>query len=254
VTPWPYGLDKFNIQARIIESDELDVLTKEKMPKMRSIVNNLSYRIIKKRPLPNPCVYREKALGFNPSVLNLPDDSCLIGYFASEKYFIDIRETILKDLEIKLPLKEECSKMLDIIREEESVCLHVRRGDYYSNASAKKVHAVDLSDYYRKAVEHLKKRVKDPHFFIFSDEPEWVRANLHLHGVSTIVDINKPSEPEQDLMLMRECKNFITANSTFSWWGAWLSRNNEKIVTAPRQWFLTHHDTKDLCPKEWIQL
>ncbi|MHC1709817.1 MAG: alpha-1,2-fucosyltransferase [Methanomassiliicoccales archaeon] len=253
-TPWPYGLDKFKIQARTIEGDELGPFLDRQMPGYKKTLNDLSYKVIKKRPLKNPCIYREKGLGFNPSVLDLPDDSCLIGYFPCEQYFMDIRKTLLTDLETKLPLKEECTRMIESIREKESVCLHIRRGDYYSNASARKVHAVDLTDYYPKAIDLIKDKVKDPHFFIFSDEPEWARANLHLHGESTIVDINTPSEPEQDLMVMRECKNFIIANSTFSWWGAWLSRNDDKIVTTPRQWFLVDLDTKDLCPKDWIRI
>lgn len=254
VTPWPYGLDKFNIDVKTIDSEELTTFLNERIPKVKRMVNEMSFKVIKKRPFRNPCVYRERGIGFDPAVLDLPDDSCLIGYFPCDRYFKDIRQTLLHDLEINRPLKSECVSMVEQIHKTNSVCLHVRRGDYYSNPSAKKVHAVDLSDYYSKAIELIKEKVNDPHFFIFSDEPEWVRSNFHLNGSSTVVDINKPNEPEQDLMLMKECENFINANSTFSWWGAWLSRNEEKMVITPRQWFLVDHEVKDLCPKEWIAL
>jgi len=205
-------------------------------------------------PFKRPCVYKEKGTGFEPEVLELADDHYLFGYFHCDRYFKDIREMVLHDLTVVRPLKKECVEMIDRIRSTKSVCIHVRRGDFYTNPSAKTVHAVDLTDYYTRSVQMMKGKVKDPHFYIFSDEPEWVRKNLDLGQNSTVVDINTVDEPEQDLRVMSECQNFIIANSSFSWWGAWLSSNEDKTVIAPRQWFLDDRGSQDLCPEEWIRI
>ena len=161
---------------------------------------------------------------------------------------------LLKDLRVRGPMNEANSDLAARIGEGASVCLHVRRGDYYSNPAARMVHAVDLTDYYRKAISLMKERVGDCHFFLFSDEPEWVKANLDLGDACTVVDVNTPLEPEQDLRLMSLCEHFIIANSTFSWWGAWLSRNPDKVVIAPERWFLDDRNIKDRCPKGWIRI
>ncbi len=254
LTNRPFLLDRLEIESRVIAPDELEEFLDAGMSSLRRTVNDASMKLLGRRPLPNPRVFRERDKNFEPGVLDLPDDRYLYGYYQSELYFQDIRDVLLKDLRVRGPMNDANSDLAAKIGEGASVCLHVRRGDYYSNPAARMVHAVDLTDYYRKAISLMKERVGDCHFFLFSDEPEWVKANFDLGDACTVVDVNTPLEPEQDLRLMSLCEHFIIANSTFSWWGAWLSQNPDKVVIAPERWFLDDRNIKDRCPKGWIRI
>ncbi|MBT9150861.1 MAG: O-antigen biosynthesis glycosyltransferase WbnK [candidate division WS2 bacterium] len=133
--------------------------------------------------------------------------------------------------------------------------LHIRRGDYVFNLHTNQFHGTCDLDYYFRCVEYLTTKVKNPHFFIFSDEPEWARNNLKLSYPTTLVDHNEADKNYEDLRLMSQCKYHIIANSTFSWWGAWLSQNPEKIVFAPKRWLKSDdYNPKDLMPDKWIKV
>ncbi len=186
--------------------------------------------------------------------MDLPDDRYLFGYFQSDRYFRDVRDTILEDLTVLEPMDEVNEDMAKKMEGSRSVCLHVRRGDYITNQDANRILGVDLTDYYHQAVRQMNERLGECHYFVFSDEPEWVRRNLDIGNDFTVVDINPPEKAEQDLRLMSLCSNFIIANSSFSWWGAWLSRSPDKIVMAPKRWFLDDRNVKDRCPEEWIRI
>jgi hypothetical protein len=143
-----------------------------------------------------------------------------------------------------------------------SVSLHVRRGDYAGNS----IFGSASQEYYKKGVDYIRQHVDNPHFFIFSDEIEWCRKNLSIDK-ATFIDWNKKDDSYKDLWLMSNCKNHVMANSTFSWWGAWLDNNPVKIVTAPKQWFkrnynndrtpmypARYYNSKDIIPSGWITL
>lgn len=155
---------------------------------------------------------------------------------------------------MKEPMNEANAEIARQIMQSDSVCLHVRRGDYLTNREANRILGVDLTDYYRRSVAFMKERRSDCRFFIFSDEPEWAREKLDLGGRSMVVDINPPERAEQDLRLMSMCRHFIIANSSFSWWGTWLSTNPEKTVIAPKQWFRDDRNVENRCPEEWLRL
>lgn len=177
----------------------------------------------------------------------------LEGWFTSEKYFKDIREELLKEFIFTIEANEKSKNLLSEIEKTSSVSLHVRRGDYLKNKNAKKWHGVKGNDYYRTAIEIMNTRIKNPVYFVFSDDIQWCKKNIITSKKIYFVDHNKYGA--EDLMLMCECKNNIITNSTFSWWGAWLNRNNKKIVIAPEAWLNDSSvDTSDVLPKEWIKI
>jgi len=133
-----------------------------------------------------------------------------------------------------------------------SVSIHFRRGDYVTNPLTSQHHGVCSNKYYQDAISLLKSKISQPHFFLFSDEPEWLKTNVSLQEPFRIID-NNPGYV--DLYLMSNCKHNIIANSSFSWWGAWLNNNPDKIVIAPHKWFNEPGiNTYDLIPETWIRL
>lgn len=254
ITPRPYMLDRYRSVGKVISQEELDEFINEDMPAYKLQMNRTSERITGHKIFKNPRMFIEKDKNFEPAVLDLPDDRYLYGYFQSHRYFRDVRETILEDLTVREPMDLANHEMAGKIRESSSVCLHVRRGDYITNKDANRILGVDLTDYYQRAVKQLNERLDNCHYFIFSDDPDWVRRNLDIGKEFTVVDINSPERAEQDLRLMSLCKHFIIANSSFSWWGAWLSRNQDKTVIAPKRWFLDDRNVKDRCPEEWMRI
>jgi hypothetical protein len=193
---------------------------------------------------------RERSFSFDPRVLSAPDGTVLNGYWQSEAYFSDIRAQILDDFQFIDPPDSANEDMASCIRESTAVSLHVRRGDYVTNQR----HGTKPIDYYASALGMMSARVCEPHFFVFSDDPSWCKQNLHIDYPTIYVDHNNADTGYKDLGLMSQCQHHIIANSSFSWWGAWLNRNPDKIVVAPEQWFADPSiDTDDLYPADWIK-
>lgn len=189
---------------------------------------------------------------FDPGVLEVRGNLYLDGYWQSEKYFKDVEDIIRKEFTVKYPPDEINARVARHISGVESVCLHVRRGDYVSDPATNEAHGVCPPEYYAAAVAALTKTVVDPHFFVFTDDPDWARDNLRLEHPITFVTHNGVARSYEDLRLMSLCHHFIVANSSFSWWGAWLSQYPAKRVFAPRAWFRTdRYDTRDLIPDSW---
>jgi hypothetical protein len=135
-----------------------------------------------------------------------------------------------------------------------AVSLHVRRGDYVSNPRTMATNGVCPLSYYDSAIRYICARVDAPHFFVFSDDMDWVRENLNIDHPCRYVDHNCSTESFNDMRLMSMCRHHIIANSSFSWWGAWLNPREDKIVIAPKKWFANSNDTKDLLPFGWATL
>ncbi|MFL9879114.1 alpha-1,2-fucosyltransferase [Herbaspirillum rhizosphaerae] len=201
-------------------------------------------------------VVTESAFTFDPAVLALPDGIYIDGYWQSEQYFADVIQTIRDDFRIATPPSPENQAWLKKIDSVLSVSLHVRRGDYVSNASASAVHGTCDLDYYRRSVSKLVEQAgKEIELFVFSDDPGWVAENLQLPHPTHFVRHNNADTNYEDLRLMSACRHHIIANSTFSWWGAWLDSRSDSIVVAPRQWFRGDKpDARDLVPERWIRL
>lgn len=174
----------------------------------------------------------------------------LDGYWQAERYFAPIETILREELVLREPPNDYNRRMLELIGAAESVCVHVRHGDNANQAAAQ--HGILPPDYYRKAVEDLVRAVPNPRFFVFSDDPEWARENVRPGGDTVYVDGNDDERNYEDLRLMGSCRHHITANSTFSWWGAWLGRRAGQRVYAPGRYFM-HLDVPngDYYPKSW---
>lgn len=170
--------------------------------------------------------------------------------YQSEKYFAPIKDTILEEFTLKTPLSDQAQNIANNIKlHDNPVSIHIRRGDYVNN----KNHPLCDLEYYYHAEHYIKSKINNPLFFIFSDDIEWVRKNLNI-GDSVFVSNPNITEIEE-LTLMSMCSHNIIANSTFSWWGAYLNQNNGKIVIAPKLW--TKHKSANelnILPESWIQM
>jgi len=245
-----YALDVFPIEQNIASDTEVNRFRKfqRKTGKFRFFWN-ICIADRKKYML-------EKQFHFDPSVFGIRDDAYIDGYWNSEKYFKNIRTTLLADFTVKNPLSGKNKDVAENILKTNAVSIHVRRGDYAHDPKTNHVWGTLGTDYYDKALNILSPKVTDPHFFVFSDEIEWAKTNLKLPPHTTYIDWNT-SEPHEDLRLMNLCKHHIIANSTFSWWGAWLAQNKEQIVIAPKKWFNNtkpNVKTHDVLPEGWIKI
>lgn len=193
--------------------------------------------------------------GYKPHFMALPDNTILRGCFFSFRYFEPIEHLIRQELTLKEPLSPQSKAVEEKIGATESVSLHIRRGDVVTNPEYRSWYeGIVTDDYYRNAVCYLRERLRDPHFFVFSDEIDWVKSHLKLPGNMTYVDHNGPDKGYEDLHLMSRCRHNVTAGfSSFSWWGAYLNRNPGKIVVRTRRMNalarLNHPD--DFYPADW---
>jgi len=200
-----------------------------------------------------PILYKKEShFHFDPEFLKLPDDIYLEGYWQSEKYFKDIENIIRREFTLRNEPDITNTHMAEKIFESNAISLHIRRGDYISNPVSFTHHGVCSLKYYHTAIDCMVKNISDPHFYIFSDDPLWVKQNLIVNYPHTYVTHNQDLQDSLDLWLMSMCKHHIIANSSFSWWGAWLSNNSKKIVIAPKKWVNNPElDIRDLIPGLW---
>ncbi len=199
--------------------------------------------------------YREPHFHFDTELSKQPLPLLIDGYWQSERYFCDAALTIRADLTPTTPLEPYNAATAAHIDEVEAVSVHVRRGDYVTNAQANAFHGTCSLDYYRAAVDFVGRRAGRPHLFVFSDDPNWTRDNLRSDLSTTYVTANPPDCGYRDMQLMSRCRHHIIANSSFSWWGAWLNPRPDKIVVAPAVWFAKPgKNTRDLLPTAWVRL
>jgi len=239
-----YELDIFNISATIASKSEIMLIRKSSRG-----INSRILRILSQHYF---CI-KQKDLYFDATIKGKKGDIYLDGYWQCENYFKNIRDIIVNDFIIKYNPDERNKSMLEKIDNSNSVCIHVRRGDYVYNKKTRKVHGTCSFEYYNNAVNIIGKKVRNPEFFIFSDDLQWTKANLKFEYPFIYVDINNTEKGYEDLRLMSRCKHFIIANSSFSWWAAWLSNNADKIICAPSRWF-NSVDEGDIVPKSWLRI
>lgn len=251
-----YELFKFNIIENFATEEEINSL-KQFIYKDKFIIRLLKQKIFNKQPkkIPAETYLLDSNVAFKPKYKKLPDNVYLEGLFQSEKFFSEIEEIIRKEFTLKYEIDEENQKIIEWMKKVNSVSLHIRRGDYITNSWANQEIGVCGPDYYKKAVEYIKSKVENPIFFVFSDDLEWVKNNINTDSNFVFVDTNNEQSGEKDLILMSECAHHICANSSFSWWGAWLGKNKNKIVIAPEKWFKGNFfDCKDLVPENWVKI
>jgi hypothetical protein len=179
----------------------------------------------------------------------------LIGYWQSPHYFCDVAVQVRQEIGTYGKFTDACVEILEKIKATDAICIHVRRGDYVTNKEASSFHGLCSNEYYKNGVNRVTQGLQAPHGFVFTDDPAWVRENLSIGIEFTLVDINSVDEPHLDLWLMSACKHFVIANSSLSWWGAWLSTSPNKKVIAPVRWFADSTiDTTDLIPADWSRI
>lgn len=199
--------------------------------------------------------YWEAHFQFDPGLDAQPLPLTIEGYWQSERYFADAADTIRAEFTPSAPLEPENAAIAAQIERVEAVSIHVRRGDYVSNATTAAVHGTCSLEYYRAAIDFVRERAGTPHLFVFSDDQDWTRGNLKSDLPTTYVSTNPPDRGFRDMQLMSRCRHHIIANSSFSWWGAWLNPRAEKTVVAPARWFASGTlDTRDLLPDRWVRL
>ncbi len=252
ITPRHYELDLFFLKhhEKITSSEKMSFLFHKIYPKIR-------HTIFGKKIANHYKLYEEKdAFNFDSNFLSLQDNTLLLGYFQSEKYFASFQDIVRKCFIFKKRLSGENAKVADKIKSSNAVSIHIRRGDYVSNKKSANTYASVSSEYYEKAIKRIREQIGNPVFFVFSDDPEEAKKIISFPG-TVYVDWNKGQESYIDMQLMSLCKHNIIANSSFSWWGAWLNENKEKLVIAPANWFRDenmNNQTQDLIPEKWIRM
>lgn len=198
---------------------------------------------------------KEKGFEYDQSFKSFPQNTYLEGFWQSEKYFSEIRSVLLKELVLKEKSGERINDVLHQILGSNAVSIHIRRGDYITNKNASEFHGNLSMEYYYEALSLIAKRIAHPKVFVFSDDIEWVKMNFNTRYECVFVDFNTAQTSVWDLYLMSACKHNIIANSSFSWWGAWLNQHQDKVVIGPKQWFASKSlNTQDLLPDDWIKL
>jgi hypothetical protein len=188
---------------------------------------------------------------YTPDFWRIGPNAYLSGYWQSERYFNTVTDLIRSEFQPNIEPRQQNREWLDRILRCNAVAMHVRRGDYVTSPIVNQVHGVLPPSYYASAFRKIAERETGLEFFVFTDDPSWARTSIRSDVPTHIIEGNVDA-PAEDLRLMSSCRHHIIANSSFSWWGAWLCRNSNKIVCAPRRWFAASaNDTRDLIPADW---
>jgi hypothetical protein len=248
-TPREYELGVFALDGRV-EKAVVDV------SEPRNRVEQVRARLRGLRG-DRPHVLRQQGTAFQAEVLDAPDGTHLIGFWGSERYFSDAADIVRADLAPAVALSDASAALAERIAAAPApVSLHVRRGDYLTNANAAGYHGVMGVDYYARAVELVTSRVGgEVQLFAFSDDPDWCAAELPALGHPlTVVRGNDGAAAIEDMLLMAACRHHVIANSTFSWWGAWLDGREGAVVVAPERWALDQDgDFSAIYAEGWLR-
>lgn len=251
-------LSNFNVPIKIAtEGDFFSIkITHTKNSNLFSRIKRKIFRIIESfKPLNKRKFIVEPYFAFCPEILKIRNSCYLSGVWQSEKYFKEIEDVIRKKFTLKNRPTQRTETWVRKVAECNSVSIHIRRGDYVDVQKTNQLHGTCSLEYYNQAVDLICKKVINPIFFIFSDDIDWVKVNLKINCPLFYVSDKKIPDYEE-LIIMTKCKHNIIANSSFSWWGAWLNDNPSKIIITPKQWFNepSSTSTSDLIPQEWVSL
>jgi hypothetical protein len=232
-TPRNFELDVFNIAytAKILPGE------------FGSIKDRLTLKYLTRK-------VNENGHKFDSNILSLKGNIYLNGYWQNEKYFNSVEDVIRKNFTLKPSALVNSEFLEKKISSVNSVSVHFRRGDYLTDPVASDFHGNLALEYYKKAIIKIGESVISPHFFIFSDDINWVKKNFVIEQEHTFV--SNDGNAAVDMHLMSMCEHNITANSSFSWWGAWLNTYPNKIVIAPKKWI--NHIQTEVIPDRWVQI
>lgn len=252
-TPRRYELDCYPLKSSIATPKDLENVEPDEFR------NNFFGKVRHKLRLgTHTWKVGEASAGFNKYVLSASRNSYLVGWWQCERYFKSIRGDLLKELEPKAPLNRKNKELINRMKDTESVWLHVRRGDYVTNKHASAFHGLTGLDYYQISLSYLVSKLPENRrgsveLFVSSDDISWCKKNFKFPYPISYIENELGSD---DMRVAKHCKHDIIANSSFSWWGAWLNDNPEKIVIAPKVWFQDKKSNAetDIVPNNWIRL
>lgn len=249
-----YELNIFNIYERIASAKEILKLKGNNGSFAERVIRNRIPAINKLLPKNRNYYFENPAQKFESNVLRIKHDAYLDGWWQSYKYFDDIKDILHKEFSFRKRLDLRNKKYLNKILNTNSIGVHVRRGDYlkkYSNY----FNSCSVA-YYKKAVKLVASKTVNPVIYIFfSDDAEWIKKNFKFRHKTVLISHNRGKESYKDLLLMQSCKHNIIANSSFSWWAAYLNKNPNKIVVAPKKWLVDQKfSIDDRVPKDWIKI
>lgn len=230
-TPRKYLLDRFRIKIK------RSYWTEKLISPL--IDNDFPFKIR------NSHINEELDLKFIPELLEIYGNRYIIGLFQNERYFKSIEFELKKEIfpRKKIKINKELS---NILKNENTVSVHIRRGDY------KQLNNVLSKTYYTNAIDLINKEIDDAYLCVFSDDLDWVKRHMNFGNKIFWVNEDRKLMDYEELMIMSRCKHNIIANSTFSWWGAWLNSNPDKIVIGPENW--TNNSKVNIMPETWIKV
>lgn len=242
-----FELDIFTIDAKFITTAERDPYLKHSGNKLyRELYRSLPFLFKKKYITENSVSYMGNFTKWGP-------DAYLDGFWQSEKYFAHAEGFLRKEFVFKNAFDRVNGPLAERMQDGNSVSLHVRRGDYVSDETTNSVHGTCSKEYYSMALELITKQIDHADLYIFSDDMNWCKENLSFQLPVTFIDHNLGKQSFEDMRLMSMCKHNIIANSSFSWWGAWLNSNPDKKVITPKNWFRDKR-APDIYPADWITI
>jgi len=237
-----FSLAGFNLKGEIVDLNLWQSLTYSS--------NFLKYITNDKKTYIN----EQKEFSFDPSIFSASGDTLMEGYWQHPLYFSSVEEIIREDFTLKRGFGKEAESIKRQIENSQSVSVHLRRGDYVEDDKINKIYKVCSQDYYSYAIKLIENDIESPHLFIFSDDINWVKENMNFKHQVTYVSQKGLSDIEE-LVLMSYCKHNIIANSTFSWWAAWLNENTSKLVITPLKWFNdSERSSQCLIPNSWKRI
>jgi len=244
---YKYQLNLFNVKAEIASADEVSQFVGS-YPRLARLfrkgigVGKKSY-------------YMERDFSFDEGFYDRTSPVYLDGYWQSWKYSDPYIEQIKEELMLSSPPTGGNVELAKRIAEVNSVSIHIRRGDYVTNRTANRVHGFVGGEYYKEALRRIRDCIPTPYYLVFSDDLEWARRNLGLVDNVIFVDHNRGTSSYEDMRMMSLCQHHIIANSSFSWWAAYLGYHPGKHVLYPAKWFATSaKDISSLCPPGWIRV
>ena len=230
-----YRLNIFNINEQIASKKEIKSL------KRWNILNKLKLYTRNK-------VYDEKERTiYDEDIFNYKN-IYLKEYWQNEKYFLSIKDILLKEFSLKMDMYETIQNQYKYIRDTNSISIHVKRGDY---AKHPEIGILDI-DYYKGAVTYIRSKIENPIFYIFSNDINWCKSNFNF--IKDKIFIENTKNEIDDLFLMKNCHHNIIANSSFSWWAAWLNENKQKIIISPKKWMVKNPNNYKWTPNSWIEI
>ena len=239
-----FELDRFDIQAEIATADEIRAYVKNKNSKILRVLQRQLPFVFKH------VYFAEIGSKFMPGFNNLGPHTYLDGFWQSELYFENYRKEIQKAFTVVEKMPEDVKELQSHINSVNSVAMHVRRGDYVNLPSAAAFHGTCSKAYYEKALRKIIESKINPEVFIFSDDLAWCKENLKFDTPTHYV--NQSGHAIWDIYLMRLCNHQVIANSSFSWWAAWLNQHTNKRVFVPEYWFNNiQTNAIDILAKNW---